>query len=231
MDHQTGCLICGKPLIYGEPREVKCTTCEKVETTQVMCISGHYVCDSCHTSSALEYLEHFFETTTETDPTKIMKQVFKHPSFHMHGPEHHTLAPVILLAALRNQGTDIPANAWQLILARTASLPGGTCGYWGACAASIGTGIAASILTESHPLNARHYGNIHSVTASGLSRIAEIGGPRCCKRNLFLSIEEAAKTLREKFTLSLDMSHIVCGYFPQNEECLEIQCPYYPKKD
>ena len=155
----------------------------------------------------------------------------KHPSFNMHGPEHHYLIPAIFLTAIKNSGHDIPSNYWQLILARCSDLPGGTCGFWGACASAIGNGITISILKECNPGKKDYYGEIHAVTADSLNSIAKIGGPRCCKRNTILAAESMQQTLADKFNIELSKTPFVCSFMKNNQECIALECPYFPGSD
>lgn len=42
--YQSGCVICGKPLIYGQAQQLECTYCHTVSLTEVQCEKGHYLC-------------------------------------------------------------------------------------------------------------------------------------------------------------------------------------------
>ena len=44
-----------------------------------------------------------------------------------------------------------------------------------------------SILTETTPYSESSWGITNMITAKSLMRMAEIGGPRCCKRNSFIA--------------------------------------------
>ena len=44
------CLICKAPLIYlDEDVLMECAVCHKKELSKTRCVSGHYVCNECHT--------------------------------------------------------------------------------------------------------------------------------------------------------------------------------------
>ena len=43
-------------------------------------------------------------TTDEKDPGEIFRQVASLECVHMHGPEHHSIVPCIMIAAFRNNG-------------------------------------------------------------------------------------------------------------------------------
>lgn len=231
MNTKTGCLVCEKDLEYGEIKELSCYYCGVKERAQVACVDGHYVCDKCHQSDSLDFLETYIKNSNKIDPIEMLIEVMKHPSYNMHGPEHHYIIPAIFLTAMKNSGIKITDNYWQLVLARCSDLPGGTCGYWGACAAALGSGIALSILKECAPLKKEFYGEIHGATANVLNVIAKVGGPRCCKRNVILTAEELASTLKNDFNIELKTTPYVCSFMKYNKECLHKNCPYFPKKD
>jgi rubredoxin len=58
MEYQTGCLVCGKPLVYSESAgPADCVYCGARKQTNATCIDGHYVCDVCHSASARDLIE------------------------------------------------------------------------------------------------------------------------------------------------------------------------------
>jgi hypothetical protein len=66
------------------------------------------------------------------------------------------------------------------------------------------------------------------MTARALERIALHGGPRCCKRNTFLALQEAIKFLSTEMGIRLpEPGDISCRFSDQNRECLKERCPYY----
>ncbi|MCK4717470.1 MAG: SAM-dependent methyltransferase, partial [Thermoplasmata archaeon] len=103
MPHPTGCPICGKELKYLDRSEpMECHYCKEQGASNTRCVYGHFICDSCHSSSANDMIEKFCITTTLCDPIEIMMKMMRHPSVKMHGPEHHFLVPAALLAAYYN---------------------------------------------------------------------------------------------------------------------------------
>jgi hypothetical protein len=66
------------------------------------------------------------------------------------------------------------------------------------------------------------------MTARALERIALLGGPRCCKRNTFLALQEAIKFLSGEMGIRLpEPKEISCRFSDQNRECLKERCPFY----
>ena len=146
---------------------------------------------------------------------------------HMHGPEHHVMVGAALLTAYHNAGGDIDlSDALMEMLRRGKSVPGGACGFWGACGAGISTGMFVSIISRSTPLTDEPFALSHKMTAAALGQIGEIGGPRCCKRDSFLSILTAIDFVKEHFGIALQKQEVVCRYAAQNNQCIGKRCPF-----
>ena len=146
---------------------------------------------------------------------------------HMHGPEHHVMVGAALLTAYHNAGGDIAlSDALMEMLRRGKSVPGGACGFWGACGAGISTGMFVSIISGSTPLTDEPFALSHKMTAAALGQIGEIGGPRCCKRDSFLSILTAIDFVKEHFGVAMQKPEVVCRYAAQNNQCIGKRCPF-----
>ena len=146
---------------------------------------------------------------------------------HMHGPEHHVMVGAALLTAYHNAGGDIAlSDALMEMLRRGKSVPGGACGFWGACGAGISTGMFVSIISRSTPLTDEPFALSHKMTAAALGQIGEIGGPRCCKRDSFLSILTAIDFVKEHFGVAMQKPEVVCRYAAQNNQCIGKRCPF-----
>jgi len=225
---ETGCLICGKPIVYSlNARELRCEICGRSFTSNVSCEDGHYVCDKCHSSGFAEVLRMLFQSE-EKDPMKLFLQVVLLPSVHMHGPEHHAIVPAVLLTAYKNCGGKLDfAAALNQAIERGSHVPGGICGFWGACGAAIGAGIYMSVLTGTTPYSVEEWSEPQRMTAHCLEKMAETGGPRCCKRTSRTAIKTAVDFTRERFGISMPVGDFPCTHFDVNEECIHTRCPYY----
>ena len=67
-------------------------------------------------------------------------------------------------------------------------------------------------------------------TSAALGRLADVGGPRCCKRDAFLSLDEAVEYINVNYEVCLEKSEVKCTYSMQNEQCIRQRCPFYKKK-
>ena len=132
-----------------------------------------------------------------------------------------------LLTAYKNAGGNIDLeSALGEMMNRGKSVPGGACGFWGACGAGISSGMFISIISKSTPLATEPFALSHKMTAKSLSSIGEIGGPRCCKRDSFLSILATVDFVKEHFGIEMEKPEIVCTYSTKNNQCIGKRCPF-----
>ena len=80
--------------------------------------------------------------------------------------------------------------------------------------------------SKSTPLAQEPFSLSHRMTAKSLGAIGEIGGPRCCKRDSFLSILSAIDFVKENFGVEMEKAEIVCNYSSQNNQCIGKRCPF-----
>ncbi len=222
------CIICKAPLEYLESDILmECAICHKKENSKTRCIHGHYVCNECHTQG-LDAVIGLCLKDSSKDPVEILEKMMALPFCHMHGPEHHVMVGSALLTAYKNAGGCIDLDsALTEMMNRGKSIPGGACGFWGACGAGISSGMFLSIISGSTPLTNEPLALSHKMTARALENIAKVGGPRCCKRNSYLSILAAIDLVKEHFGVEMEKHRIVCTYSPQNNQCIGKRCPFF----
>ena len=105
-----------------------------------------------------------------------------------------------LLTAYRNAGGDIDLEKALIeMMNRGKSVPGGACGFWGACGAGISTGMFVSIISKSTPLAREPFALSHKMTAKSLGAIGEI---------------------------EMEKPEILCHYSAQNNQCIGKRCPF-----
>jgi len=233
IEHRNNCVVCGKDLVYHDDQlPATCHYCGLTQPTNTTCVQGHYVCDGCHGLKGRDLIEVFCTKTDMTDPIEMALTLMRNPEIKMHGPEHHFLVPAVLLAAFCNAGdvaSDEKASKIQKARQRADNVLGGFCGFYGNCGAAVGTGILLSVLTGATPLSTKEWRLANLMTAKSLLSIANQGGPRCCKRNSFLAMGEAARFLAEEFGVTLPIKKSPrCEFSSYNKECLTVECPFYP---
>lgn len=226
------CLICGDPLQYREtPDTLQCAICMKRELSNSSCVNGHYVCDACHSAGTDSIFALCLQEKSD-NPIVIVEKMMSMDFCHMHGPEHHILVGAALLTAYKNAGGDIELeSAIPEIIRRGKQVPGGVCGSWGACGASLSTGMFVSIITRNTPLSTQSWRLSNLITSQSLAQVANYGGPRCCKRDAYLSIETAVTFVKEHFGITMSHNPIHCTRSNKNNQCIGTKCPYFPTQD
>ena len=229
----SGCMLCGKPLRY-ELRAVprRCAVCGEEKLSDAVCEDGHFVCNDCHAAGLDLFFVPFLLQSGERDPLALFEQAVALPQVHMHGPEHHGIVPCVLLTAWHNcGGAGDLKTMLSAALNRGKQVPGGACGFWGVCGAAAGAGIYLSVLTGSNPVNKEAWPVPMELSSCCLKRLAELGGPRCCKRTGRLCIREAAAFTAERFGIRMPLSEIRCTYTKENRECIGPNCPFFPARE
>ncbi len=224
------CLICKAELEYLNTEAVmECEICHKKEYSKTRCINGHYICNECHTDGMDEIFLLCLKEKSK-NPVHILEKMMSLDFCHMHGPEHHVMVGVSLLTAYKNAGgaSDLE-TALPEMYKRGKQVPGGACGFWGACGAGISTGMYVSIATKATPLAKEVWGLSNQMTAKALEAIGKNGGPRCCKRDSYLAIIEAVKFTKEKLGIAMEMTPIVCTRSDMNNQCLQEECLFHKK--
>ena len=233
-DKRTNCAVCGKPLIYfPEEKLLECRLCHRRMPANAACEDGHFICDACHSGGGAGVLDLLLHTD-EKDPVALFLRVTALQEVHLHGPEHHSIVPCVLLTAYHNGGGRLELGlerklreAWT----RGQKMAGGSCGFLGVCGAAAGAGIFASIVIGSSPLSPDKWAIPQRLTASCLEAIAELGGPRCCKRTGRIAIEKAAEFSARELGVAMPCSRPACTYSAWNSECIRNRCPFFPARE
>lgn len=166
-----------------------------------------------------------------TNPIDIFLNIAQMDFVRIHGPEHHVLDGAALLIAFYNAVGKIDLqNSLNELMRRGLQMPGATCGMWGVCGAVSSMGAALSIIDGTGPLTAdSSWGKHMEFTSKALQRLAQVGGPRCCKRDAFLSFQEAIQYVNESYNVELQHQKTECVFSEKNEQCIKERCPFYKK--
>ena len=168
---------------------------------------------------------------TSVNPIEIFINIAHMDFIRMHGPEHHILDGVALLTAFYNAGGKINLQESICELAKRGSqMPGATCGLWGVCGAVSSMGAALSVIDGTGPLSLDDsWGKHMEFTSNALRSLAKVGGPRCCKRDAFLSFQKAIEYINTNYEVKLESDNIECSFNENNEQCIKERCPFYKK--
>lgn len=163
------------------------------------------------------------------NPIDIFYRIAQQEFIRIHGPEHHILDGAALLTAYFNAGGNIDLQkSLDELLTRGLQMPGAICGMWGVCGAVSSMGAALSIIDETGPLSTdASWGKHMEFTSKALAGLSRIGGPRCCKRDAFVSFQNAIQYINENYDVKLESRDIVCCFSEKNEQCLKERCPFY----
>ncbi|MBI4775648.1 MAG: methyltransferase domain-containing protein [Deltaproteobacteria bacterium] len=228
---ETGCLICGEPLVYETmPSERTCVQCGRSEPAASSCRNGHYVCDLCHLRDPIDIVRRVCTTSSETDMLRLMRDIRSHERFPMHGPEHHGLVPGVILATYRNLGGPVGEDEILTGIQRGILIPGGACAYMGSCGAATGVGIAFSIILEATPLTSTSRRKVQALVGEIIEVLAQREAARCCRRECYLSLVVAARRSEDLLPVNLVADEpFSCTQHALNNECIKAACPLYPK--
>ncbi len=163
------------------------------------------------------------------NPIEIVKEIMHTNFINIHGPEHHYLDGASFLVAYKNAGGKVNIDeALDILAERTKKMPGAMCGHWGVCGSSTSVGAALSIINEVSPLSSSsYYKDNMEYTSLVIQKMSQIGGPRCCKRNAFISITTAVKFVGEKYGVEMEIEDIECEFSTKNKQCIRLNCPYF----
>ena len=165
--------------------------------------------------------------TRSTDPYEIFYTIAGKDYVGIHGPEHHVLDGACILTAFHNAGGNIDlCAALQKLMYEGLRMPGAACGLWGVCGAVTSIGAALAIIDGTGPLSTEDWGSHMEYTSEALARLAQIGGPRCCKRDAFTAMEQAVGYINKRYGITLDLPPIKCDFSSYNAQCIGTRCPY-----
>ena len=176
-----------------------------------------------------------FRAEEMPDAFALLQELMDLPGLPMHCPPHHFIVPAVLLT-VAGRAEQIPEELYleQLAEARERALHvlGGFCGWYGSCGAAVGIGIFMSVFTDTDPHSSCNWAACNSATGQALLKIAEVEGPRCCKRNCFFALLSALDTLERELQICLPRpAQIVCKYHNDNPDCKKAACPFYPVEE
>ena len=165
------------------------------------------------------------------NPVEIFNNIACENFVRIHGPEHHILDGAAILTAFYNAGGEIDLqNSLKELTKRGLQMPGAICGMWGVCGAVSSIGAALSIIDGTGPLSSDNsWGKHMEFTSKALCSLSQVGGPRCCKRDAFLSFQRAIKHINENYNVKMESSKIECSFSEKNEQCIKEKCPFLKK--
>jgi len=227
---RSDCMVCGAPLQYRTVAEDEtCHYCGQAKPAYAVCAEGHFVCDACHSEDALEVMRYVLTHSIERDLVALLKRVREHRAVPIHGPEHHSLVPGVIVAAYRNSGGPAGEKEIEQALTRGATIVGGSCAFLGVCGAAAGVGTGFSIVIAATPYEGGRRQRVQQAATEALADIASFNAPRCCQRDCWIALRKAAELSESVLDIRLHADEpLVCTQFARNAECIGVKCPLWP---
>ncbi len=167
--------------------------------------------------------------STGVNPVKIFNEVAGKDFVRIHGPEHHVLDGACILAAYSNAGGNINLDeGLEWMVAQGVKMPGAQCAHWGVCGAATSIGAALAFIDQCGPLSTDgSWGRKMLFTSKAVERMGKINGPRCCKRDAYISFEAAVEFINANYDVKLEAGGIKCRFSGRNQQCIAGRCPYH----
>jgi len=167
-----------------------------------------------------------------TEPAAMLEELLSRgEGTPVHGVWHHALIGEILLVCLRNAGHPITDDLIDEVVDRGRQIPGGSCGFLGTCGALSSAASAYAILLGSTPVAIEQREKLLQFAQKLISRLAEIGGSRCCKKSSYAALEVARDEFAALgFELPEEEFEGRCPFFASNDTCDGEACVYFPRK-
>lgn len=225
--YKSGCPVCGKRIKdLEQPKLLVCHYCKTQVRVEHCCEDEHFVCDQCRIRAAEETITATCLHSTERDVLALLQQIRSNPLFPTHGPHHHPMVPGILLTAYRNNGGTLSDDQILAGIARGTQVPGAACSFFGVDGAAIGVGIAVSIILGASPFDGTTRNTVQKAVIRVSQRIAEHAAARCCLREIWIALQEAAALSRELLPVPIIADQrLVCDQSGSADYCSGNACP------
>jgi hypothetical protein len=223
------CNFCGAPLkLVANAISARCMMCGARGRTRTWCTAGHFVCEECRGEELMGLVEGLLTGPRSTDPVETFVRMRQSHAFPMHGPEHHPLVTAAFLLAYHDlHGEPSWPDILDAVQTAATQLPGGSCGFWGACSAALGVGIACCAILGSSPTDGEPRAIAHRIVAHLLGRLGEVAAPRCCRRECLLALQAACELSAEMLPHPVTTGYqVVCEQALDNPECIGQACPF-----
>ncbi len=99
--------------------------------------------------------------------------------------------------------------------------------FMGICGA--GAGISFSIILNSNPRIAKKRQVVQKIVSTITGKISEKKAARCCQRECYIALREAARLSAELLPVRLRADYpMTCEQYSINRECITSLCELYP---
>ena len=230
LEHKT-CILCGED-IHERTTVIDrlCDFCGQTKAVSVECENSHCICQDCIALSSIDYITAMCLKYKGIDPIELAVDIMNSPSINMHGAEHHYIVPAVLTVCLHNHSnSDEPLkDKLKIIENRAMSETPDKCSYdLGTCGAALGTGVFLSSYLKRELKDEDEWSLTNTIISESLKTVVDSGGPRCCKRDTYLSLQTAISFLKDRFAIELPLSQAKCTFSLRNRTCKHEDCQFY----
>jgi hypothetical protein len=218
---------------YNTGKELTCLHCGKIESANISCPGGHYICDDCHGRGVFDFIRECVLNAESGNPFDIAETIMGYTDkIPMLGCENAWIAAGALMAALRNEGTfKITYNQINEALNRTRrQAVGGYCGLTGVCGIAPAIGACFSVILGAACPRDQETVITMKVVGRIVNAIADQTGPCCCKNFVRTALGEAARLVKGYFNVSMALpgEAIICTHGARHPHgCRKGKCPYF----
>ncbi len=225
------CILCGEETHrLSEMHDRRCDFCGQIKSIPVECENFHCICSDCLAMTPNQYVKSMCMKYKGINPIELAVEIMNSPLIRMHGAEHHFIVPAVLTTCVHNLNVleGSLADKLEKIERRAERETPRVCSYeLNTCGAAIGTGVFISTYLNHELQDEDEWSLSNQIVAESIKRVAESGGPRCCKRDTYLSIEAAVAFLNDKFAIDLPLSDAKCTFSLRNRTCRHEECQFY----
>lgn len=223
------CSICNSVILYKEDFfEAKCEFCGKEEESYIICSNNHYLCKVCAAKEVMDKLYAILPSIDYKNPIDIAEKIISKCGFSGHTP--HPITAAAFLTAVKNVTNHITTEDVLEGISRAYNIPGGWCGYHGACGAAVALGTSFSVLLNATPSSDKERSIANRVTSAGLLEVAELGGPYCCVASIRVVLEKGIELSKKYLGLEFPDKQIKykkCWAATFQPNCKKEKCRFY----
>ncbi len=237
-DNHTGhvtksCVLCGETLehLSKNIENVHCDNCRQIKPASARCKMGHVICNDCLNETVFEFVKNKCLAYKGNDPIELVVEIMNSPLVNMHGPEHHYILPSVMLTVtpknkLSNKTLKELLEIADERISKEVCVDCSTATE--TCGAAMGAGIFIEIINGLNEKKDDKLNNLSKeLTDKCFAKIKEHGGPKCCKRDTYFSIQTSIDFLKEKYGITLPQSKAKCTFSLRNKSCGLEKCIFY----
>ncbi|OPX43921.1 hypothetical protein CLHUN_21640 [Ruminiclostridium hungatei] len=223
------CSICNDEIIYKEDYfSAKCVNCGKKEESYIICSNGHYLCKECAAKEVMDKLYEILPLIDLKNPLDVAEKIIGKCGISGHTP--HPITAAAFLLAIKNTTNHITMDDVLEGVSRSYEIPGGWCGYYGACGSAIALGVCFSVLLNATPTADKERSIANIVTARGLLEVADMGGPYCCVGSIRAVLEKGIELAKSNLGVVFpekQINHKKCWAASFQPNCKKERCRFY----